>query len=748
MSRLRSAILAGLIISLLGLLLSRLPFGPGLEENVDLYILFKLRGKREPPSNVVIVNIDKVSAEKLDISEDPEEWSRSLHARLTENLARKGAAVIAFDIIFDEARSKEEDDQFAKAIENAQNVVLGELLRPEAHSVGDEEGIESLDLSVERLVPPIAPLAESALALAPFPLPKVPVRVSQYWTFKSGAGDRPTLPVVAFQIYALRIYDDLIQLLEKLRPSQLERLPKDEHSIIRTKGVEQIVMDLRDAFRENPSAIEEIMEGSQETGPNGVKSREILNSLIKMYQSPDSRYLNFYGPPGTIPTVCYYQALEDQKSNTIPKQVDFDSKAVFIGLSEQLRPEQKDGFHTVFSQPTGVDLSGVEIAATAFSNLTEDLHVRPLSSRAHVVVILIWGTLTGFVCRYFSTLKSAGTLLALGAIYLMAAHHQFKQSGIWYPLVFPLFFQAPFAFFGTFLWRFFETNRERQDARRAISYYLPNELLDQLTKNLGDLKKTDRVVYGTCLFTDAEHYTTLSETMEPRELSQFMDRYFEVLFKPVKKYGGLVVDIKGDSMLALWKAAQPDAALRKNACLAALEIAEAVRLFNQSSDTLKLPTRIGLHSGELLLGTVGAVDHYEYRPTGDTVNTASRLEGLNKHLGTLVVVSEDVLDQLDGFMTRELGEFRPEGKSRSISAHELVCRLEDCTEEQERLCERFAKALRAFKKQLWDEAESIFKESLRLYGRDGPSKFYLKKCQEYKANPPEEKWDGIVHLEK
>jgi adenylate cyclase len=750
MSRFIGAISAGLLTGISGLVLSLLPFGLYLEEEVGLYLLFNFRGTREPPSEVLIVTIDKVSAEKLKTSANPEKWPRALHAGLTENLAKRGASVIAFDIIFDEARSEEQDRLFATAIENAQCVVLGELLKRETVPVRDERSGQSMGVYVEKLIPPIDLLAQSALALAPFPLPKVPVRVSQYWTFKSCAGDKPTLPVVAFQIHVLKFYDDFIQLLEKVSPSLLGELPRDRDEIIKKRKVEKLTLVLRDAFQKNPSVGKGMLEALKKAGRGPLRAEQdrILTSLIHMYSSPNSRYLNFYGPPGTIHTVPFYQVLERQDTLDVHGEpINFSARAVFVGLSEHLRPEQKDGFYTVFSQPTGIDMSGVEIAATAFANLLEDRHVEPLSPYGHIALMILWGMVLGVVCRLFPALVSAACVIGLGVIFFFTAEHQFEKAGIWYPLVFPLFFQAPFAFFGTVLWRYVDTNKERQNIRRAFGYYLPNEVVDQLVRNIADLKRSDQVVYGICMFTDAAQYTTLSERMNPKELSDFMNKYFEAIFKPVKRHGGFVIDLQGDSMLAVWKAEQPDAALRREACLAALEIAQAVRRFNQSFETLKLPTRIGLHAGELLLGTVGAMDHYEYRPTGDTVNTASRMEGLNKHLGTQILVSEEVLDQVDGFLTREVGGFLVAGKSKPVVVHELICRLEECEEEQIKRCESFSKALQACRRQSWDEAQMIFQESRRLYGQDGPSEFFLDKCEEYKANPPGETWDGVVHLD-
>src|SRR5581483_2091909 len=128
------------------------------------------------------------------------------------------------------------------------------------------------------------------------------------------------------------------------------------------------------------------------------------------------------------------------------------------------------------------------------------------------------------------------------------------------------------------------------------------------------------------------------EKMAARELSDLMHRYFESTFEPIRQNGGLVIELKGDSILALWKAARPDARIGGQACAAALGLADAVARFNQTLAGLTLPTRIAVHAGEIFLGNIGAGDHYEYGITGDTVNTVSRLDGLNKFLGTGILV--------------------------------------------------------------------------------------------------------------
>ena len=394
-------------------------------------------------------------------------------------------------------------------------------------------------------------------------------------------------------------------------------------------------------------------------------------------------------------------------------------------------------------------IGGVEIAATAFLNILADTTVVPISLPAHVGLVLSWGIIIGLLCRLLPISIAAGVTVGIGGLYLLAAHYQFQSRQLWYPLVIPLLVQLPLGFSSAVLWNYAETDRERKNIRKAFGLYLPNDVVDQLAKDMANIKGTTQVVYGTCLFTDAGDYTALSEKMTPKELSDFLGRYFEALFQPVRKHDGLIVDLKGDSILAIWKGPADDPGLRKKACLAALEMSESVARFNQSVAPYSLPTRIGLHAGELTIGAIGAMDHYEYRPTGDVVNTASRVEGFNKYVGTQIAVSDEVIRGLDGLMTRELGAFRLKGKGKPLGLHELVSRVEQAEQTQREACALFAEGLTAFRNRAWDRARATFQQCIDFTGKDGPSQFYLTLCDQYLKTPPtEEPWDAVVTLEK
>lgn len=177
---------------------------------------------------------------------------------------------------------------------------------------------------------------------------------------------------------------------------------------------------------------------------------------------------------------------------------------------------------------------------------------------------------------------------------------------------------------------------------------------------------------GACVITDAERYTSIAERIDPASTVEFVNRYLEVLFRPVFDNGGVVADVKGDGMLAVWVSSPALPDLHARVCRACLQIAEASAKFFEALPGFGLATRIGACHGPIALATVGAFAHHEYRAVGDTVNTASRLEELNKSLGTRILVSGSVAQGLDGFVFRDLGDVALRGKANRVRVLELL----------------------------------------------------------------------------
>ncbi len=750
MRNLLRALFPGVVLAFAGLCFFFSPYGQRIEENLGLALLFTIRGPRLPPDNVIIINLDRVSSQKLGLPANFSKWPRTVHARLVDLLKEKGAAVIAFDVHFVEARDRQEDRDFARSIRQAGNVVLFEKIKRESTPFPGENGPAGT-LEMERLIPPLPMFAESARALAPFPLPKLPVRVNQVWLFKTSAGERPTLPAAALQVLGLRYSVKLKAMVDQVVQSSPGPLPLPGE-IPSMGDVRQFGQSMRAVLLQRPEIAGRLLSGiATDSSLNSVpEERRILQAVVRMSAGPDSLYLNYYGPPATLPTYSYSDLLLNAASSVLnPTAPVFKDKVVFVGASRKTWAGQVDGFYTVFSQPDGLDLSGVELAATAFANLYENKPVRPLSSAAGFVLIVLTGFLLALLFWMASPLVAVLLSAAFSLCFLGVGSYLFSADGIWLPLVTPLVFQSFFALLASLYWKIFKVGRERENIRKALRFYLPEKAVTALVQDLSFIRTGDQMVYSVCLMTDARNYTTLSEKMHPRVLSLFMKEYYSHLFEPVNTMGGVVSDVVGDSMLALWPSTKPGEILRKNACRAAVRIVQEVERFNRHHQGCMLHTRIGLHFGYMLMGNIGAGSHFEYAPIGDVVNTASRIEGLNKHLGTTVLATEEVVAGLPDIATRNVGIFLLPGKSKPVTVYELFV-LEDGISAQKMglVYDLFSRGLSCFTEKRWRDAEAFFQECTSVQANDGPSLFYLNLCRKYRQNPPGLEWQPIVHIDK
>ncbi len=305
MSRHLKTLLLGLGIMIAGALLCLSWPGQSLEESLGLNFLFKLRGPRPTPSQVAIIAIDLESARKLDLSSRIEQWPRLLHARLIEQLSQAGAKVIALDIIFREKRDEKHDRILAESIKKAGNVVLIALMEKDKIPLYSDSHQLTGQIEVQKLVQPIDQLKAVAAATAPFPIPKVPVRVNRYWTLASDMNNRPTLPLVAFQIFARKQYNHLVEWLRSAH-IPVEDLPPNDRLLLDSRKVDQIVYKIRKKFLTEPDLLKLLRQN---------RTAPLLDRLIRMYAAPNSHFLNYYGPPGTIDTVSYHRLVSRGEGN-------------------------------------------------------------------------------------------------------------------------------------------------------------------------------------------------------------------------------------------------------------------------------------------------------------------------------------------------------------------------------------------------------------------------------------------------
>ncbi len=733
-------LLLGIIVGLFGVIVNWTSLGLSLEERFGLDWLFYYRGAVTAPNDVAVIAIDQPSATALDLPIIPSSWPRELHARLIDKLSAAGARVIVFDLLFDKQGIVPKDDaKLSLAMQKARNVVV--VTRLNFKELEFHEN--SADLSDNRITEigttEILPIiADAAVAQAPFPLPKAD-RVNVYWTFKASARDMSTMPVVALQVYALPLYDDFVSLLQKVEPTEAAKLPAANDKL----DIGDLITTLRRIFVSDSQLAQSMqIELNRDTHLDAEKKR-VINALINVYAGDEMRYINFYGPPRTVMTVPYHQFMQMDNSSAIENQLvqlDFRDKVVFVGFSATTQSEQdivRDDYNTVFSNPDGLYISGVEIAATAFANLLEGKSIKALSYLESLFVVFLFGLVIGVVFLVLPNRYAVVAGIVLMGIYTCYTFYQFKETAIWLPLIVPMFMQLPLASFGAVFIKY----READDENKDKPYIFPADLV----KNI---KAEESETYGVCLLTDVKMYTNVAASMRPKKLSRLMGDYYDVLSVSVRQHKGCVANRVGDSMLAIWVDSTVNITQHKSACLACLEIAEAVECFNQNNDQqVKLPTRIGLHVGEVFLGLIGTHERLGYSVVGDVVNTSDRIQGMNKHLGTRVLISGDVVADLDDFLIRPVGSFVLKDRPLPIKLAELIIQKQQASNEQLWLCEVFACALHAYELKKWQEAIKILSEILKEFPNDGPARYYLERCRKLMHTQPIGLWNPTIHMD-
>ena len=734
-------LLWGLLTGLIGVILIISPFGQKLEEGVGLKSLFLMRGHLSPPPNISLLSIDAASRDALEMKYKPSDWPRSLYSDIIRKLNAQGARLIIFTLAFDQAHSDVEDQALAEVLALSGNVVLPRYIKQRLDILYNSKGDQTGTILVNVVVPPIAILEDSALASAVFPLPKDTERVTRFWTFKQEVSEPATLPVVVFHLWAIdKAYAAFHDLISGVDSNLAANLPLDAHELHENANIHVFIDKMRHFFRIHPDLWQRansLIDSSQSWDSN---TRRILRSWINLYSDQTIVYLNHYGQSATISRWPLINLLK-QRSGSI-----FKDSVVFVGISENLFLEQNYGFDTVFSSPTA-RISAAEIAATATANLIADELIEPLPIIGQMLLVLVWGVLIGLIAHCLSIPRALLTYVGLATLYVIICLLLFSQL-IWIPLVIPLLLMMPLSILCGIGCRYRRNQHAQKAIHTAFSHYIPGAVVDKLAaqSRLQDFRDEEQLVFAVCLSTDAGQFTRLGELIQPSQLAKLMNDYYEIMFSPVQHYQGFISDVVGDAMLALWTGVKTDDSLVDKACRAALEIQAVVKVFNQTQQ-YPLPTRLGMHAGQIRLGNIGSASRFEYRPVGDCVNTSNRIERLNKLLGTSILISADVVPSKETCISRYLGSFLLEGKSKALNIYELVGMAEQVSSSQIEMFKQFDHALTAYSNGELQTAQQLFEAFLQQYPADGPSTFYYQRCGLYLTNEnTTENWTSVIKM--
>jgi len=462
-------------------------------------------------------------------------------------------------------------------------------------------------------------------------------------------------------------------------------------------------------------------------------------------RTSDTRFIDYYGPARTIKTVSIYQALDPKKY--LPPGF-FKDKIVFVGASQDAAPglAPKDAFLTPFR---GRTTFGVEIHAALAANFLEHRRIKILDRRLEFALLLLLplvASLTFMVLRPLA--GGAAFVLMLAGPWVMA-YIAFTQSNLWLPVVIPSMVQLPVSYGLSLIWYYLTTVRDREKIKRAFGLYLSPEMIRRIAQDPDAVNLGGQELVGTAVFTDIKGFTSIAEGMSAPDTAAMLNAYFSDATRHVFDAGGTLIKYIGDAVFAIWGAPIRRDDHATQACIAALALARAQEAVGPDAGPVaSLVTRIGVHTGPMLVGNLGSAQRFDYTAIGDAVNLASRIEGLNKAFGTLALASGEAIAATDGrFITRSLGRARVVGRTEPVVLHELIATRDETGRSDAALLDAFAAARAEFEAGRFEQAAAGFRAALALTsGKDGPSAFFLRYAERLAAAPPES-WDGVVVFE-
>ncbi|MCS7052957.1 MAG: adenylate/guanylate cyclase domain-containing protein [Ignavibacterium sp.] len=500
---------------------------------------------------------------------------------------------------------------------------------------------------------------------------------------------------------------------------------------------------------------------------------------IKLHIENKSLLINFYGPSKTFPTIELIDVLDDVELKTVTeietgeeintwddslsglKYSDlFKDKIVLIGSIE---PEDKDIYPVPISEESQMQFGnlmyGVEIHANVVQMLVDKNLIKKIPNSIFTILIFI----TAFLLNYlfdiqkrwkFSSLLGNEILnLIVLSLFLYGLYETsfqlFKQN--YFLSVTSLGLTGVSIYLTKLIIHYLNERKQKLMIKNMFSHYVSSKIVDDLIANPQKLKLGGERKVLSILFSDITNFTTLSESIEPETLVEFMNDYFDKMSEIIFINNGTLDKFEGDAIMAFWNAPINDPNHTTNALKSALEMRSQTEKINQvwkEKLNFHIKTRIGINTGEAIVGNMGSNKKFDFTVMGDNVNISARLEAINKFYGTDIIVSENtMIDNNDKFLFRELDYLIVKGKSKPIKIYELIGLIDDnFNNTWKTIIPEFENALKFYRQRKFKEAKEIFEKILKIKPDDKPTSLYIQRCDSFIQNPPDESWEGISEV--
>jgi adenylate cyclase len=461
-----------------------------------------------------------------------------------------------------------------------------------------------------------------------------------------------------------------------------------------------------------------------------------------------SALISYTGPPRHLEIRSYSQMLTDDEAH-LTEMVQ--GRVVLIGRVVEdvpLAQGQVDAFRTPYSSGAHSFMSGVEIQGNIIYDLLTGAWGKELApgdrAALHLGVLLTFSLLMVRI----SPGASLGLLVALGLSLLLLSWVSLCFFRVWIPpalLGLGLVLLAGINLFTHHL----SGLQEKRWLHQAFTHYVSQEVVETLLAHPERFELGGVELEATVMFADLAGFTEISQDMDPRDLVNLLSDYFTPLTDIVLSHTGTLDKYIDSSLMAVWGAPLPQADHARRACQAALAMQRRVTddlRERQDRGQAFLGLRIGLHTGQVVAGNVGSKERFNYTIMGDTVNLAHRLQEINRHYGTHLILSDATRTLAGpGLLMRQLDQVQVRGRDQPVTIFELVWAVPGETEPL--WLSVFEEGRAAYLARDWQKAARHFEEVIRLKPEDGPATLYLRRCRLYREAPPAPDWQGVAVLD-
>jgi len=688
----------------------------------DLRLVAALTDRAADDVPVSIVDIDDTSLQR--VGRWP--WPRATLAQLVDRLFESGVAVVAFDMVFAEPEGNslkaaldrviEADPRQARTVEKLRPLIsatdgdrlLADRLRQRDVVVGTI--LHHRDLpSVGRLPAPLTTVAPENAAAFP-EMPRFTGNIPEIQEAGVPGGFLTTQPdsdgVIRRTPLLLRHGDRLYPSLAVQAARLLLLLDESEVGV-----------------------------ATQQVGGRTLPDALVLGSARIPLDAAGNLLVPYFGGYASFPYVSAASVLSGEASPELLR-----NRVVLIGTSAA-------GLADLKATPVSQTLPGVEVHANVIAGIVKNRFLQePVwMDGVNFLVLALAGLILSATLPVLSALGVVvATLVALmlaGSANLWAWHRHGLALGLAMPSL-----EIVSLGIVNLLSGYLAESRARDRLKSMFGQYVPPELVERMNRNPENYSNDGETRELTVLFADVRNFTTISESLTAAGLKDLLNRFLTPMTEIIFRHRGTIDKYVGDMVMAFWGAPVEDSRHAVHAVEAAFAMLAAVERLKPEFRALGLPEvniGIGLNTGLMSVGDMGSAFRRAYTVLGDSVNLASRLEGLTKFYGVSLVVGPKTRESADGFLYRRLDWVRVKGKRTAVEVFQPVCRKERADAAILEELERHERAFAHYLRREWDDAARLFEDLQRRSAYPDLYAMYLARVASLRVVSLPEDWDGV-----